>query len=307
MKNDPIQTALLRLDDIPVHTQEGKAAFAKALAAKSNLVVAKAAKIAGTAQWLDLVPDLAAAFERMLNKGSDIDKGCAASLAISRALVGMDHDAPELYLRGIRHVQMEPVWGGSEDTAVDVRSTCAMGLANSSYPQKLRELVPLLVDTEWGARAGAIRAIGVIGSEAASLLLRFKMLTGDREPEVMSECFTAVLSVEGGEGVKLVSRFAAGGKAEIREAAILALGASRRADAVEWLLASAGRLADPDLRKCTFLAISTARTEPGIEFLLETIRKAPIATARDAVEALEIHSRDTGLREQVEAAVRSRT
>ena len=47
MKNDPVESALARLDEIPLRTSEGKAAFAKALAAKSNLVVAKAARLLG--------------------------------------------------------------------------------------------------------------------------------------------------------------------------------------------------------------------------------------------------------------------
>lgn len=306
MKNDPIESALARLDEIPLHTPEGKAAFTKALAAKSSLVVAKGARLIGNAQWTELNGEMAGAFDRMIAKGAAADKGCAAMIAIARALVQLDYDAPDLFLRGIRHVQMEAAWGGAVDTAAELRGVCAMGLVNSTYPHKLRELLPLLVDGAWRVRAGAIRAIAVIGTEAASLLLRFKMLSGDSDCEVMSECFMAMLALEGSESVPLVAGFARSGSDEVREAAILALGASRRADAVEWLIAEFARTADPAGRNCILLSLSTSRVEAAIAFLLGLIRSGSPSASALAIDALAIHSRDEQLRAQVEAAAASR-
>jgi HEAT repeat protein len=306
MKNDPIESAIERIDHIPLRTPEGKAALAKALAAKSNLVVAKAARAAGGAQWIEMAEEMVLAFDRMIAKGAAIDKGCAAMTAIARALVQFDSDVPELFLRGMRHVQKEPVWGGTEDTAIELRGVCAIGLANSSYSDKLRELVPLLVDGAWGARVGAIRALAAIGSEPASLLLRFKMLSGDTETEVMSECFAAVLAVEGASGVPLVTKFAGSGDGEVREAAILALGESRRADAVEWLTAEFASVADPSLRKCILLALSTSRTEAAIGFLLDVVRNGSVSSANHAMAALAIHTHDEALRAQTDEASRAR-
>ncbi len=306
MKNDPIEAALAQLDDVAFRTPAGKAAFTKALNAKSNLIVAKAARLIGNAQWIEFNPEMVAAFNRMIAKGASIDKACAAMIAIARALVQSDYDAPDLYLRGIHHVQMEASYGPAIDTAVELREVCAMGLANSTYPHKLRELVPLLVDKEWRVRAGAIRAIGVIGTDAASLLLRFKMLSGDKDPEVMSDCFMAILTLEGAEGVPLVAGFAESGDAEVREAAILAIGASRRADAVEWLIAKFGQTADKPGRKCILLSLATSRVEAAIEFLLEMVRSGTPATSTLAVDALSIHARDQQLSAQVDSAIASR-
>ena len=56
MKNDPIEAALAALDDVPLRTPEGLKQITKALAAKSNLVVAKAARIAGDSQWTGFLP-----------------------------------------------------------------------------------------------------------------------------------------------------------------------------------------------------------------------------------------------------------
>ena len=60
MKNDPILAALEKLTDAD------PAGIAKGLAAKSNLVVAKAAKIAGERLLAELMPQLSAAFERFI-------------------------------------------------------------------------------------------------------------------------------------------------------------------------------------------------------------------------------------------------
>ena len=59
-----------------------------------------------------------------------------------------------------------------------------MGLANSLYPSKLKPLIDLLVDPEWGARCGAIRAMAALGTDSALLLLRYKALIGDENPEI---------------------------------------------------------------------------------------------------------------------------
>jgi len=302
MKNDPVELALARLDEIPLHTSAGKKEFTKALAARSNLVIAKAARLIGCAQWTDLSSEMASAFGRMIAKGASADKGCAATIAIARALVQLDYDAPELFLSGIHHVQMEASWGPPIDAAAELREVCAMGLANSFYPHKLRELLPLLVDKEWRVRAGAIRAIAVIGTESASLLLRFKMLSGDKDPEVMSDCFTAILTLKASAGLTLVAAFAESNQPEVREAAILAIGASRRADAIEWLISEFAKTADPSGRKCILLSLSTSRVELAIQFLLKLIREGSPSASVLAADALSIHARDEQLRGLVEVA-----
>ncbi|HVW09340.1 MAG TPA: HEAT repeat domain-containing protein [Bryobacteraceae bacterium] len=307
MKNDPILAALDRLDQIPLQTPEGKAELTKALAAKSNLIVAKAARLLGSAQWTELAPLMIGAFDRMMAKGSAADKGCAAMIAIARALVTMEHDAPELYLRGMRYIQMEASYGPAIDTAAELREVCVMGLANSVWPHKLRDMILLLADSEWKVRAGAIRAIAVVGGEPAALLLRFKIITGDQEPEVMAECFTAAIDLEGAEGVKIVARATSAAKPELREAAILALGASRRPDAIEWLKEKLQSTADREGRRAILLALATSRVEGAIEFLLELVRSASDFAAAQAQEALGIHARDEQLRARLEEAIRSRT
>ncbi len=303
MKVDPVEAALARLDEIPLRTPEGKKHFAKALAAKSNLVAAKAARIAGDASWPELTPDLVAAFDRFLAGG---DKGCAAKMAIARALFNLDYDDAEAYLKGMRHIQMEPVWGGSVDTAADLRAVCAMGLANTRFPGKLRALVDLLVDREWQARAGAVRALAVVGSEGALLLLRFKALSGDREPEVIADCFAGLLSAEGDEAIPFVASFAGSKDKEIKEAAILALGANRRAEAVKWMTQQFHEVVDVETRKCILLSLATSRTDAAIGFILGLIREGSPQISEFAVSAMEINRGDEQIQARIAEALRER-
>ncbi len=299
MKNDPVQLALERLDD-------ERADLAKALASKYALVVAKAARLIGDGDRgdrsrRDLTDHLSTAFTRLLRAEAAADKGCVAKLAIVRALTKLDHDDAELYLAGMKHIQREPVWGGSEDTAAELRGICALGLAGSTCHAKLRELVPLMVDPEWPARCGAVRAIAVIGSEAAGLLLRLKALTGDPEHDVMVDTLAGVLAIEGPDAVPLALTLAGE-----HDAAILALGTSRLAPAIDALKSLFARTANPETKATILLALASARTEPAIEFLVELVRTAPHATVAAALRALAIHRADPKLREIAASAVDSR-
>jgi HEAT repeat protein len=181
-----------------------------------------------------------------------------------------------------------------------------MGLASTTYPHKMREFIDLLVDPEWQARSGAVRAIAAVGSETASLLLRFKALTGDKEPDVLADCFSGLLAVEGAEAVPLVTSFAEGRNQEVREAAILALGASRRSDAIDWLKERFEGLAHVETRQCILLSLATSRTEAAIEFLLGVIRDGSAQTSAMAVSAMDVNRTDRRIQEEVEKAVRAR-
>ena len=127
----------------------------------------------------------------------------------------------------MQYRQLEPVWGGTADTAVDVRASCAMGLVASGYSRALVELTALLHDTDAAARLGAVRAIACGNPREAELLLRSKVLGGDAEPQVLGECFTGLLAVEPDESIGFVAGYLAHADEAVRELAALALGESR--------------------------------------------------------------------------------
>ena len=43
----------------------------------------------------------------------------------AEALEQIDHAEAAVFLAGVRHVQLEPAWGGSQDTAAPLRAACA--------------------------------------------------------------------------------------------------------------------------------------------------------------------------------------
>jgi HEAT repeat protein len=260
MKNDPILTAIERLSIADA------AGLRRGLESKSNLVAAKAAKLVGELLDHEFVLPLAAAFDRFLARG---DKGCTALTAIARTLVTLECDDAELFRKGVRRVQMEGTWGGSEDVAAELRAVCAMGLANTRDPNRVRDLVTLLADKEWTARGGAARALAAVGSDAAAAVLRFKVLTGDKEPEVFCDCLRGLIAVEGSEALPLAKKFLASRDEAIRDAAIHALGESRRGDAIELLKMSWRGTVDPAMKESIRLAIAAARTEAGMAFIRE--------------------------------------
>jgi hypothetical protein len=151
-----------------------------------------------------------------------------------------------------------------------------------------------------------VRAIAAVGSEAAMLLLRFKALSGDKESDVLAECFGGLLAVEGAEALPLVTSFADGRNQEVREAAILALGASRRTDAIDWLKERFDGVAHMETRQCILLSLATSRTDPAIEFLLSVIRDGSSQTSAMAVSAMEINRSDRRIHEEVEKALQAR-
>ncbi len=280
MKNDPVEKALAALDS----ADAGQ--LAAELRSKYNFVAGKAARLIANRALLDLAPELETALAARLEQPAAADKGCVAKFAMIQALVQLEHDAPELYAHGVRHIQMEPVWGGSQDTAAEFRAACGMALVNGAHPDKLRVLLPLLIDREWQARAGAVRAMGVEGSDAAALLLRFKSMTGDENPDVIYECFCALLGAEGEAALRFVDPFCDAPQPETAESAMLALGASRRNEALEALIRRFEARRNPRLSKALLNAIASSRTDRAREWLEETAA-GDGSDARNAREAME--------------------
>src|SRR5580704_13681631 len=165
---------------------------------RSNHVVAAASATAERWESSALAPDLVEAFDRLMSNPAKLDPGCKALIAITQALVQVDDPAAKVYFAGIRHVQMEGSFGPPVDAAAPLRGLCARGLARMGHPDALLECVTLLVDREVPARAGAIRAIAEAGRPEGILLLRLKALLGDKEDEIVAECFSALLRLDPG-------------------------------------------------------------------------------------------------------------
>src|SRR4051812_37216665 len=169
-------------------TGEQVAELRKRIGDRSNLVVAAAAAIAGENTLVELAGDLEAAFDRFLVNPLKDDKLCRAKLAIVQALDQLEHQDSGVFLKAARHVQLEPVWGGAEDSAPPLRAAAVVALARTEGTRSLPPLVDALTDPAKDVRAAAAVALGAVGTEAAGLILRLKVRLGDGDPDVFSEC-----------------------------------------------------------------------------------------------------------------------
>jgi hypothetical protein len=273
---------------------------------KSNLVIAKAAKTAGDLRVTELTADLAAAFHRLMANPAKLDKSCAAVTAIAGALYSMDYESPDVYLKGVRHVQLEASFGPPVDAAAQLRSDCALGLVRTRHPDALFDVVRLLVDKEPRVRTGAARALGTVVGEAAELLLSLKVLTGDAEPDVLAECFSGLLATGAGRSLTFVASYLDHADEAIAEAAILALGASRLLGAIDALREKWDRTVRSPTRKTLLLALATARQDSALEFLLSLVAAADSRVALDVIGALRMYRNDDRVRQSLEEAVRQR-
>src|SRR5262249_29224764 len=167
----------------------------KYLVDRSNLVVAVAAELAGANALLELARDLEAAFARFLVNPLKDDKLCRAKIAVVQALDKMEHQRPDVFETAVAYVQQEPVWGGSEDTAVPLLAAALIALARIDGSSSLSRLVDAMIDPAKDVRIAAAQAMGYVGTEAAGWLLRLKARIGDGDPEVLSECLSGLLTV----------------------------------------------------------------------------------------------------------------
>jgi HEAT repeat protein len=304
-KAQSLEAKLARLRSLrgEVSSPEAREELRKALRDASNLVVADAAEVAGKAALTDLAADLVAAFDRLLEHPAKRDKRCRAKIAIVEALNEMEYAKEDIFLRGARYVQLEPVWGGEEDTAAPLRVACAFGLVRLLHRGALPLLVDLLCDPCKAARVGGAQALTYAETEAAALLLRFKARVGDKDPEVISECFAGLLQVRPDDGIPFVAEFLESGPEPVREAAVLALGSSRRREAFEVLKAFWEKPCQSTLQETVLLALGLLRLAAANDFLLSLVATGAPAVAAAAVGALAIHRYDARLVERVAAAV----
>lgn len=313
-KSTAIEDALARLkvlrDGAP-SSPEFHEALGKALASKTNLLAARAAKYVGELRLAEFAAALAEAFGRFMRDPAKTDKGCDAKTAIARALLDLeasdDATAAAVYLPGVRHVQPEPTWGGSSDTAGELRGLCGLGLALTNRRDVLAELVDLLMDREPQARVAAARAVGVTGRDEGALLLRLKLLAGDASPDVIAEAFLSLVRIAPRESLPFVARFLDARDESTRESAALAIGSSRQAAGFELLREEWGRKADGLSRQALLLPLAMLRSEESLAFLLAVVETADPRLAAEAVDALRLYRHDDAARARVRRAAESRS
>ena len=279
----------------------------KALNEKSNFLVAKAAEWAAEQLAYDLIDDLIAAFERFMHDALSTDKTCAAKRAIGRALYDLEYDNAAFYRKYLSYQQMEPVWGGSVDTAVDLRCTCALGLVASNDPRAVLHVVELLHDSEHQARLGAVKAIELIQPFHTEIVLRHKILQGDDEPEVIAQCFSSLAKAAPEESLEFISGFLTSDIDVLRESAGLALGESRLDEALDLLIEESENLSSFDrLIPSFYRAIALQRKDKAYDYLLDKIAHSAADQASHAIAALSMYNYNQELEEKIIAIIKQR-
>ena len=275
----------------------------EALRAHSGLLVAPAAALVAEHCLVAVADELAPAFERLLEKPTERDPGCRGKAAIVHALHALDRWDDRVFAVGLRHRQLEgydPV-----DTAATLRGMCGLAHAHFGRDDALAVLVELLNDPERQARSAAAKGLGDAGRPDASALLRYKILVGDDEPDVIAACVESLLHLEREAAHDFLLRQLAEHD-ERAEVVALALGGARIDRAFESLATWCIGCSNEQRHRVGYLAIALLRTEPALAYLLDAVRGHARASALAAAGALATFKSDTAVAERVRAAARER-
>ena len=263
----------------------------KALRDRVNLVAAKAAEVAAALRAQELIPDMLRAFDRLFENPVKHDPQCWGKVAIARALKDLDHQEAAPFLRGAVHVQMEPVWGGTQDTAGPLRGICLLALPGCGDIRReeiMRHLVNALAESDAAVRADAARAMGAMGGDDSALVLRLKARIGDAAPAVTGQALESLLIVERAQALPFVKGFLDPMGGAAAEEAALALGGSRMAGAVDVLLTAWETATGAEYREAVLRALSLSRDDRAVEFLRKLAAEGPERDAKAARAALEL-------------------
>lgn len=278
-----------------------------ALGHRNNYIVAKAADLVAELQHFSLGGEVATAYERFFRDAAKTDPQCWAKNALVKCLLTLDAGSADLFLRGLRFRQMEPVWGGQSDTAITLRSNCALALplcTDVPDDRLLKWLVDAIGENQSEVEAPVRKAIceGIArtGSVAATLLLRLKAVSRKDSPEVLGACYAGVLSLEESEGIDFVAGFL--DPEESGAEAAFALSATRSLRAFEKLKEGFFATTDRWFREVLLTAMALTRLEEALDFLLEVIQEESLSSEA-AVKALADASPSVEWIRKLEAAV----
>jgi HEAT repeats len=276
---------------------------------RTNIVVAKAASISAELNLTQVIPDLLRAFDRYFTNPIATDPQCWGKTAVIQALKDLGYDRCAPFVRGLTHIQMEPVWGTMADTAITLRSSCVLSLVQCvdiTRRDALQYIVDALTDKEHPVRTEAARVLAQMGGDECALLLRLKARSGDSEPSIIGQVLESLISLEGERSLSFIGQFLRSAQFEIREEAALALGASRLPEAIALLKRAWEGELNIEVRRSCLRAISVSRNSEALAFLISLVTEGREADCADALQALAIHESTSEIYSRVEQAVVSR-
>jgi hypothetical protein len=310
-RRDPLKEALEELERSHQagRSDSGVEHLRAVIASETGLLVAKAAAVASAWSESSLAADLERSFHRLRTDGPTVDPQCWAKVAVIRALFELAWDEPEVYVAGCRTVQLEPVRGGTEDTAVGVRRRSIRALLQIPVvdPELTStQLADLLADRDRSVRTEAA-SVCVYGQPAlVAPLLRLKIKVGDADSRVIGTCFDSLLAVKpDDDSVALVQNYCNKGSQPLWAEALGALVSCNLDSAVASVVDLYEELNDEQLRRIVVTAAGTSSTGLARSFLLARLSE-PLPEAEWALEALMPKLRPGPELEGVETVLKAR-
>ena len=302
-KKKPFDEKLARLDALASAEPPASAApeLSRLLADPNAYLVGEAARLVARLELRGLVPDLVAAFERLLAAPSTDDRGCHAKRKVLEALVTLEADVWDTYRKGLRYVQMEMTVPPAVDTAGLVRGVSAHALVRTNFPRAALEVAPLLFDDMPEARLAAAEALRDTCEVICAALLHTRVVVGDPEPDVVGACYRGMLALEPRHYLPIVAEALEAGV----EAAALALGESRLPEALLVLREALSRVG-PAMEKSVLLGVALLRSDEALTYLTDLLADAPEGRAVAVIQALSLHRHDTRLASRVGEIVSAR-
>jgi len=275
----------------------GLAKLRKAIKSPTSFIVTRAVEIVAEHGLREFVPEMISAFARFVEDGAKVDKACRVKTAVAKCLNQFEYLGDEVFLIGAYHIQMEPSFGPPEDTAVELRSICALAIARINHAEAHYILADMLVDKEVGVRIAAVKALAFLGTSESDVMLRLKAIVGDSDA-VLGECLIALMKMSPARSLEFVMRYFEGHGDTAMESAAMAIAGSRLPESLS-ILKELWEGQSVYNRRALLLPIALVRTDKSFEYLLEILRTEERETAIDAIPHLRLYSG-----EEYEARVR---
>jgi hypothetical protein len=321
MRKDPLKEALRKVSDLRSEgvSDEASATLRSVIKKREGVVVAKAAELAAEWNATELAQDLHDAFYRLSEDGLESDPQCWGKIAIVKALYELAWQDVKVFVDGCKTIQLEPVYGGKQDSATSVRTAAIQALvqlplADTSTVMTL--LADLLADESAKVRAEAARACVYCQPALVSPLLRLKIRLSDAEPRVLGVCFDTLLVIApNSETVKLVLEYATPKTLTkrftpshdvLQAEALASLASSSLSEAISAVTALYPMLTDTQLRRVLLTALAASPTTEAFTFLCQILKDAPVNEAKWGLEALKPKLHDEENRTLIETCLAKR-
>jgi len=291
-RKDPIKEAFQKISSLrdEGYSVEAVIELKTILEKQSGMVVAKVAPL--IADWYEtsLVADLEQCFYRLLENGEDRDPQCWGKVAIIKALHDLLWQDSAVYISGCKTVQMEPVRGGQEDSAVSLRIASIEALMQRSVMDTtvlMQTLADLIADPSRRVRAEAVRSSIHGPAEIVGPMLRLKIRMGDEDARVLGNCFDALLAkVPSQSSVDLIDSFLFEEDAILAAEAMASLASSAFSEAIAKVTETYDEFEDEQLRRILLTSLGASPTQEALDFLYLQLQK-DLPDARWALSAVE--------------------